>query len=328
MMVGESSLDEPGLSIVVVNFNGRRFLDDCLNSVREFCSDLSYELILVDNASSDGSADHVAQVYPWVHLIRSERNLGFTGGNNLGARAARAPILLLLNNDTSLVQSLHPLLDAFSDPTLGAIGPHLVYGDKRLQYSVGYEHTPLRIVLSWLGLSRLQVLSTLFHRNETASSFYEVSHPSVDWISGACLMTRTDLWRKLQGLDEDFFMYCEDVDYCRRVRDAGYRVAYQAALTVIHYEGGGKAWIGSAAVRRSCRSYLLYVQKHYGALARMTMALPLAAVMGLRGGILAVLGLLARGERRALAREKSQAFLQVAAFIATTWSLEEQRGRM
>lgn len=320
--------DTPELSIVIVNYNGIHFLAECFASIRAHCADLRYEVILVDNASTDGSADLVAAAYPWVLLIRSERNLGFTGGNNLGARAARGRLLLLLNNDTCLIESLQPLVTAFAAPELGVIGPRLVYGDRRLQVSVGYEHTPLRVVLSWVGLSKQVQLSTLFRRNETGAAYYSGSHPTVDWISGACLMTRIELWQGLGGLDEDFFMYCEDVDFCHRARSAGYRVAYSADVTVVHYEGGGKAWIGESAVRRTFRSYLLYVQKHYGTIARAAMALPLALVMAGRGALHGLQAIWVGDlDRRAIAKQKRKTFLGVAMFVATTWNLAKQRGR-
>ena len=266
------------LSIIIVNYNGKRFLADCLDSIAEKVS-CSHEVIMVDNASADDSCTFLRENYPETRLVESKINTGFTGGNNLGAQHAKGRLLLLLNNDTRLLTDIAQILNEFDDPGLGALGCRLFYGDSRQQYSFGYEHTPIRLVLSWLGISSISVLPDLFRRNQMNTAAYEIPHENVSWISGAFLLTPRYLWEKLGGLDDGYFMYVEDVDYCKRVRDAGYRIAYTPRAEVIHYEGSGKEWLGSKALNYSMHSYIRYAGKFYGRPSVFLMRISLVAVM-------------------------------------------------
>lgn len=269
------------LSIVIVNYNGHRFLDECLGSITQFVS-CAHEVIIVDNASVDGSADYIATRFPTVRLIKSPVNTGFTGGNNIGVREARGELVLLLNNDTKLLGPIDDALVEFRDAKVGAVGVHLFYGDGRNQASVGYEHTPLRLVLSWIGLASFTLLPKVFRRTECAPDFYLRRHAQVAWVSGAFLMTRCSLWQEIGGLDERYFMYVEDVDYCKQVRIRGFDVAYLPSVEVIHYEGGGKAWVGGGALLRTVRSYRIYLEKHYGSSASFLTGFFLSLVMAAR----------------------------------------------
>ncbi len=252
----------PALSIVIVNYNGKHFLSGCLNSVEKFAR-CSHEVIVVDNASTDGSCEYLRENFPHVRLIESKMNLGYSGGNNLGATQAQGDLLLLLNNDTQLLSSLSPALQEFqTDNQLGVLGCRMFYGDGSLQPSIGFDHTPFRMVLSWSGLGRFVSAPSIFKRVDNNGSHYDVLREAA-WISGAFLMTRKDLWERLGGFDDKYFMYVEDVDYCKRVRMAGYKVAFTPLVEIIHYEGGGKKWIGEKALRDSIQSYLIYLRKFY-----------------------------------------------------------------
>lgn len=300
------------ISIIIVNYNGKHFLADCVASIGSFVP-TPYELIIVDNASVDGSADYIAESLPGVKLIRSDRNLGFTGGNNLGAKYATGELLLLLNNDTLLKSSIDPMIAAFSDPKLGVLGCRLFYGNGQNQPSVGYAHTPLRIVLSWIGAGRNRWMPTLFKRAECATDFYTSSHDQVAWVSGACLLTPRVLWERLGGLDERYFMYVEDVDYCKRVRDLGFRVAYTPSVEVIHYEGAGKEWIGAAALQRTTRSYLIYLTKNNGKVVASCTGLVLALVLSSRCLAYSVLTLI---RREPLLADKLRGYWAAAGYLA------------
>jgi len=162
------------------------------------------------------------------------------------------------------------------------LGVHLFYGDGRNQPSEGYEHTPQRIVLSWLGLASAAALPTVFRRTEPHAAFYGQPHGNVAWVSGAFLLTRRKLWNAIGGLDERYFMYVEDVDYCKHVRLHGFTVAYLPVVEVCHYEGAGKVWIGQGALTRTVRSYRLYLAKHYGAVVSRLTGVLLSLVLGMR----------------------------------------------
>jgi len=274
--------DQPvTLSIVIVNFNGRRFLDECIASIQQYVA-CEHEVIIVDNASIDGSADVIEARFPHVRLIKNPVNTGFTGGNNVGVAAARGHLVLLLNNDTKLLGPINAAVEAFNNPKLGALGVHLFYGDGRNQASVGYEHTPWRIVLTWIGLSKYPALPSVFRLNEYKPSFYDKPQQHVAWVSGAFLLTRLDLWRDIGGLDERYFMYVEDVDYCKQVRLRGFDVSYSPEVRVTHYEGSGKAWIGQGALTRTVRSYRIFLTKHYGGMVAAITCAGVAVVFALR----------------------------------------------
>jgi N-acetylglucosaminyl-diphospho-decaprenol L-rhamnosyltransferase len=299
---------KPLLSIVIVNYNGMRFLDECIASIAQHVH-CSHEVIIVDNASADDSAQYIESTFPHAHLIKSPVNTGFTGGNNIGVRAAQGDLVLLLNNDTKLLSPIDDAVGAFDNPALGALGVHLFYGDGRNQPSVGYEHTPLRIVLSWLGLASVNALPNVFRRTETRTAFYDQPHANVAWVSGAFLLTRRSLWSTIGGLDERYFMYVEDVDYCKHVQLNGYTVAYLPTVQVCHYEGAGKAWIGQGALTRTVRSYRMYLHKHYGALVARTTGLLLAAVLALRVPLYALKHWL---QGNAIAGEKAKGYAAAA----------------
>ena len=299
------------ISVVIVNYNGLRFLSECLSTLSsQAFLRYPYEIIVVDNASSDGSQDFLRH-YPGITYIESPVNTGFTGGNNIGVKAAKGDIVFLLNNDTRVETCLDPMIEELLKPAVGVVGCQLRYGDGRIQFSTGHEHTPLRVVFSWLGVEKWSRLPTLFRRLETHIGFYERPHRQLAWVSGAALMTRTVLWRQLQGLDEAFFMYCEDVDYCRRVRDKGFSISYLPQVRITHYEGAGKEWIGRHALLRTTRSYTLYVAKHFGLASSRLMACGLSVIFLLRALAFHFMsGIASEANRRRIFKEKAGAFHQ------------------
>ena len=268
------NVNKVDLSIIIVNYNGQFFLENCLNSIKDNV-ECSYEIIIVDNNSIDKSCELIKSKFPTVKLIESKVNTGFTGGNNLGASFANGQFLLLLNNDTVIEEPIGLLLKEFTNAKVGVVGTKLIYGDGRQQFSVGYEHSPFRVLMSWLGCSR-------FKLTENMESFYTTKHEDVNWLSGAFLLTPRELWNKLDGLDESYFMYVEDVDYCKRVRLAGYRVVYLPTSLITHFEGGGKEWIGEKALVRTVKSYQIYFKKFYGSLVSSIARILLSFVFFLR----------------------------------------------
>lgn len=267
------------LSIIIVNYNGQRFFDGCLKSIAEHVP-FEHEVIVVDNASTDGSAEYLRSTYPKIRLIESECNLGFTGGNNLGANYATGRYLLLLNNDTvirSSVVSLVNMMDA--DECIGALGCRLHYGDGRQQESVGYMPNPISIVLSWTPLSKMLPTSFKCRRTVRAdSSLYVESYREVEWVSGAFLLTQASLWQRLGGLDERYFMYMEDTDYCRRVHSMNYKVVYSSSCKVVHFEGAGRSWVGERALLNTTNSYVIYISKFFGKISAVLLRVLLAPV--------------------------------------------------
>ncbi len=297
--VGHAAPGAPRVSVVVVNYNGLRFLPGFFESMTRAFERHLFELIVVDNNSSDGSVAWLTahtQHFDF-RLFTLEQNTGFTGGNNFGAAWARGEVLLLINNDTAWNGPLDALIDGAMQPGVGAAGCQLRYGDGRLQHSIGLEHTAARIVLSWLGLEKRPGTPSLMRKFETHPGRYAKTQDSVAWVSGACLATRTDVWQQLRGLDPELFMYCEDVDYGRRVREHGWRVTYTHAPVVTHYEGGGKAWVGPDALLRTVRSYYICITKASGSGAARTFSAALASVFALRSLAFACMALCAPRSR-------------------------------
>jgi len=318
----------PNVSVLIVNYNGLRFLEDCLSSIKTAFIRYTYEIVVVDNASIDGSQAFLKNRND-ISYIASDKNLGFTGGNNLAGRHARGQVLLLLNNDTCIERNLDPLIDEAMSEQVGAVGAHLVYGNARLQFSMGLDHTPLRLICSWLGLEKRHSFPNVFRRIHTDPGFYSQPQKHIAWVSGACLATRRGVWEALGGLDEDFFMYCEDVDYCLRVRKAGYTIAYVPDTLVTHYEGAGRPWIGQVALMRTCRSYQTYLTKHHSAFVAKITSLGLATVFLMRSAGFALTHYLGRADamRKEVTRQKISAYLAVAIEFSAQAFIPKARGR-
>lgn len=323
---GQAGENLPDISVLIVNYNGLRFLDECLESVKTAFGRHSHEVVVVDNASSDGSQAFL-RARTDIRYIESLENSGFTGGNNLAARNARGKVLLLLNNDTRIEGGLDPLIDQALAEHVGVAGSRLIYGDGRTQFSVGFHHRPLRLVLSWLGLEKKHRLPSIFRRMETNPAFYEQSHCPVDWVSGACLATRREIWERLGGFDEAFFMYCEDVDYCLRVRNAGLQVAFVAETLVTHYEGAGRPWIGGMALQRTARSYYIFTRKHFGISLAKGTVFSLAVLFALRSFVFALVGLLYFDrQKKNQWRDKSESYGRAAIQLFNSWLLKDKVG--
>ena len=222
------------LSVIILSWNTKQILHDCLASIFQHEQQPGYEVIVVDNASEDGSAEMVRQQFPQVNLIVNQENVGFAKGNNQAAEQAKGEFLLLLNSDTVLIRPLFGQLVSFARSVqAGAVGPKLLNADHSLQPSAGWLPSLLSVVsqvglpIHRLGFSHWPVLQS------NAAAYYQTPHP-VGWVSGACLLTPTQLYRQLGGLDEQIFMYMEEVDYCARVQQAGKQVWLDPEVELIH----------------------------------------------------------------------------------------------
>ena len=250
----------PILSIIIVSYNGKRFLEECVGSAQTHAH-CAYEIIVVENGSQDGSLDFLRESFPGVNVIPLAINIGFARGANIGAQAAHGDLLLFLNADVFVRSDLSVALRAFDDPEVGAITCRLVYPDGQFQASYGYEHSPLKVLAHWWGLSRLLPTAKTFKIFEEDPRRYQ-KEAEVDFVSGAFLMVRSSLWCQVGGFDESMFMYVEEVDLCRRIRGAGYKLKYLIEPCVAHYGFSGRAWAGESALRSTAKSYLYYFGKY------------------------------------------------------------------
>jgi N-acetylglucosaminyl-diphospho-decaprenol L-rhamnosyltransferase len=251
----------PRLAIVIVNFNGGAHLERCLRSLHDHPPATKAEIVVVDNASTDGSADGVSR-WPDVRLLRLAENIGFSAGTNAGIRETRTELLLLLNNDTVVpkgaIDRLVQRLDA--DPAAAIVGPRLVDAAGRTERSFGPMISPL-------GELRQKLITRLHDRGfRPMSAWVERSarrERYVDWVSGACLLARRFVADKVGLLDERYFLYTEDVDFCASVRAAGWKVLFTPAADVVHLRGRSRATAASASARAYRRSQLAFYEKHH-----------------------------------------------------------------
>ncbi len=251
------------LTIVIVSWNTVSFIADCLRSIPAAAGGLNYRIIVVDNASADGSPVRIAREFPEVRLIRNPENVGYARGNNQGIREPESHAsrhILLLNSDTLLNPgSLSPLVHFLDEhPDAGAVGPRLIQIDGTPQpYAFGRDPT-----LSYL-LARL-LCRTLFRR--PMHNWATDTVQKIDWVSGACLMVRRQSIDEVGLLDEHFFIYFEDNDWCLRMRQKGWQIYHNPQVSVHHH--GGKSLLQNPAAREAYHQSLIYFnKKHYGKLA-------------------------------------------------------------
>ena len=254
----------PLLSIIIVNYNVRDFLHHALVSLRKAMKGLRGEIIVVDNASDDGSIEMVRRRFPGVQLIASKTNLGFARANNLGLKRARGKYLLLINPDT-LVQedTLRVMIKFFEDnPDVGLAGCKVLNPDGSFQLACRRSFPrPWIAFTKMVGLSALFPGSRLFGRyNLTYLSPDETYE--LDAVSGSFMMIRREAYEHVGGLDEDFFMYGEDLDWCYRIQQAGWKNYYVHSTQIIHYKGESTKRSNLNEIRTFYQAMHLFVQKH------------------------------------------------------------------
>ena len=255
------------LSVVIVNWNVRDLLRRCLRSVlaSQRLSGLAAEVIVVDNASSDRSAEMVREEFPWVQLIANEENAGFTRGNNQGIRASRGRYVLLLNPDTEVVEDALPTMVEYMDghPGVGALGPQLRYPDGSIQSSrrrfptLATAFLESTILQQWLPRNR--VLDRYYVNDQPDDAIQEV-----DWVVGACVLLRREAIEQVGLLDEGFFMYSEELDWCRRAKARGWQVVYLPTAQVVHYGAQSSEQVKAFQHIQFQRSKVRYFHKHHG----------------------------------------------------------------
>jgi GT2 family glycosyltransferase len=226
---------EPELSIVIVNWNTRDILRDCLASIREHMAGVSLETIVVDNASSDGSADMVASEFPEVRLLANDENVGFGRANNQAMKVARGRWFLLLNSDTELLDgSVAALFESIKDRTdLGVAHCRMLFPDGRTQYTTGRFFSLRLAILEDLGLYKFLKPE---RRAEILLSGYwdHMQERDVDWVAGAFMLLPRVVFERTGGFDERLFMYGEDVEWCQRIHAAGWRIRHFPQAIIRH----------------------------------------------------------------------------------------------
>ncbi len=256
----------PDLSIITVSWNVRDLLRACLASIEASQLPYSCEVFVVDNASTDGSAEMVEREFRWAQVLGNSANAGFTRGNNQALALSRGRYVLFLNPDTRVEPDALAEMVAYMDahPTAGALGPQLRYGDGSLQSSrrrfptfgtALFESTPL----AWHWPANRW--AARYHMDDTPD---DQTQP-VDWVVGAAMLVRRAAVEQIGGFDEGYFMYSEELDWCRRASEAGWGTVYLPTARVTHYEGRSSEQAVAARHIRFQTSKLRYFRKYHGA---------------------------------------------------------------
>lgn len=272
----------PDLTISIVNTNNCALLKNCLHSIFE-TTRAQLQVIVVDNASTDGSPAMVTREFPQVNLLQNETRAGFGASHNRALECGAGRYLCILNEDTQLLPNCMDNLIAFMDthPDAGACGPRLWNGDGSLQ------RTANRFPTIWFGIFEALALNRLFSRNpvlqhNTYADWDRTTMRAVDSISGAALLVRREAARQVGLLDPRFFIYSEEVDWCLRLHQRGWKIFYVADAQLIHF--GGSSTAARAPVKFHqiyWDSFLYYYRKHFGAPAYWLVCALFLARMGL-----------------------------------------------
>jgi GT2 family glycosyltransferase len=250
------------LSIIIVSFNTAAELAACLGSLSASAPSIAYDIVVVDNASTDGTVAMIRENWPAVRLIVNERNVGFAAANNAGIRAVESEFVLLLNSDT-LVRpgALDTLVTELrASPALAAIGPRIVDREGRVEVSFGPMMGPFNELrqkcLVMLHARGVAPVSRLVERRARRAR-------RPDWISGACLLVRRADAVAAGLLDERYFLYAEDVDFCAALRARGRAIGFTPAAEIVHLRGASRRTRPAASEQAYRRSQLAFYDKHH-----------------------------------------------------------------
>lgn len=250
------------VSIVIVNYNTKNLIVDCLDSVYKFTKDVRFEIIVVDNASIDGSQEAVRNSFPEVILIELNKNIGFGRANNVGAKEAKGDFLFFLNSDTIFLNNaLDFYIDFFQknkEIKIGCIGTFLLDSDLKIGHSFGIFPSPIFILKD----AFFRLLKLDFFYKDNKHNYQDTPFLTVDYVTGADLFVDRNIFKELDGFDKDFFMYFEESDFQYRLSKKGYKNLIIDGPKIIHLEG--KSY--SANQRRRLnytKSLFLYIKKHH-----------------------------------------------------------------
>jgi GT2 family glycosyltransferase len=276
----------PDVTAILVNYNAGNELAVALRSIQSDCAEVEWEAVVVDNASSDNSAA-IVETFPRATLIRNPANVGFGRAVNQAAAVARAPRLLLVNPDCRLVSgaisTLRSVLDA--EPSCAVVGPRIFDPDGTVQGSARGDPDmltglfgrtgALRVLLPFLSVARRNVVVEDAVRTGASSVV-------VDWLSGACMLIRRDAFTAAGGFDERFFLYWEDADLCRRLRNRGFQVRYVPGASAVHQVGRSSQTARRSSIRAFHASAYLYYATHVAPGALNPRRLLARALLGVR----------------------------------------------
>jgi GT2 family glycosyltransferase len=304
------------VTIVIVSWNSSAYLPACLNAIRRATGRLQVQTVVVDNDSKDHSADLVEREFPDVRVIRSGGNLGFGRGNNLAQKHVQPGYVLILNPDTELnPDALQRMIDFLeSHPDVGAVGCKMIFPDGEIaDQNLQWFPNPLTEFVrhAFLTDGVIRALKGILPWNDPRQSCY------VKKLYGGCIMARTTVLDQTGWFDERFFMYAEDVDLSRRIREAGWKLYYLSDAEIMHTKGGVTKGAGSDfSTLMSCESMAQLIGKYQGTLSAELYRLSLASATLLRLSLVLPLSLVSPGPRRAAYRDSMKYY-----WLRVKWAL-------
>ncbi|MDR3707772.1 MAG: glycosyltransferase family 2 protein [Capsulimonadaceae bacterium] len=313
----------PKLSVIIVSYNTREMTLSCLSTLYAGLGDVSAEVWMVDNGSVDGSVAAVRAAYPDVLVIDTGENLGFGVANNRAMEQASGDYFLLLNSDAFPIGDAVTQLTAYMDqhPRVGVAGPRLLNADGTLQLSCFRFPSPLQAWMENLWITKL------FANHAVAGDYRRWAHDrerDVDFVIGACMIVRREVFEKVGGFDPRFFMYAEETDWQRRIHDAGWTVAFTPSADVTHW--GGASGLASAGKTREYffASLDRYVRKHHGVTGLISMRLAMIAGSLMRTIVWTLASVAPKRREHAAAKLRLQTWL--LARQTTNWAVANGDG--
>lgn len=243
------------VSVIIVNYNGLKYLKECLDSLYKNLEEITFEIIIIDNNSQDASCEFIKNSFPDIKLIESKINYGFGKGNNEAVKAAKGNYLLLINNDTIVLDKIKPVLNFIkNDNNVGVVGINML--NKNKEYIPAAGNFPnLRNMFQ---LQKLLDLGLEFKKGIFSKGSYEV-----DWLTGSFLFLSTETYKKINGFDEDYFMYVEDVDFCKKIANIGLKRVFIPNINYIHFVG-----FHPKKNPMLIKGYKIYIRKHFSGLLK------------------------------------------------------------
>lgn len=259
------------LSVIILSYNTKDITARCLDKLKESKAYLEkrlknkVEVIVLDNGSEDGSDVMIKEDYPWVNLITLKENSGFSKGNNIAMKQSKSPYILLLNSDVYVEEdTLYKSLAYFRvNKNCDLMGVKLMYPSGKLQPSGGYLPTPTSSIFWIFGISNIPIIERFtqpFH--PTYRSFFTRAH-QVGWVSGAFLMFKRVIFDKTSGFDENIFMYMDEVEWCKRIKDESFKVWYVPQIEVVHLHGASSKFDFKVQYLNELKGIKYYFKKHY-----------------------------------------------------------------
>ena len=253
------------LSIIIINYNAKEFLQNLIHSLQKALSKITHEIIVVDNASDDGSVEFIRDKFPQIHLIVNKTNVGFSKANNEALKISKGKFILLINPDTIVSEDTINRMIYFlnQNPDAGLAGCKILNPDGSLQLACRRSFPG-----PWTSFCKVTGLSTLFPKSKLFAKYNltyldENSTYEVDAISGSFMMMNREAYEKVGGFDEQFFMYGEDLDLCYRIQKNGYKVYYYPGTQIIHYKGESTKRSSLDETKYFYNAMNLFVKKHF-----------------------------------------------------------------